>query len=320
MMRSPNPDAYEPRLNPFMQIYEQEAPEPIRVKVGKIPDGEGLEQHSFRRYLDTASARRVSVGTASREKYFDEVDTAVRALREEWRNAWKHAEGEELVDDMDGYQQYAARANDIASKIASVNPGGMLYGLTRSPQNMLHSVFDIDRFWRYIDFMPGLLDDLDYLLDENAAPFVNSGKFLYPPMSTRMYHTNLYSGGIGWRAYVVRRFPSAGESGMNAIHPNTGELIEMPDLPDMHINIFRVSDERAPLWHCVYSKDVYRFSLGFKLDDVDIYRLLVHTGIAAPDSSLEDISGEWNKNMKSKWKRLTKRRSLSENSIYHLVE
>ena len=79
--------------------------------------------------------------------------------------------GEELVDDMDGYQQYAARANDIASKIASVNPGGMLYGLTRSPQNMLHSVFDIDRFWRYIDFMPGLLDDLDYLLDENAAPF-----------------------------------------------------------------------------------------------------------------------------------------------------
>ena len=147
---------------------------------------------------------------------------------------------------------------------------------------------------------------------------VNSGKFLYPPMSTRMYHTNLYSGGIGWRAYVVRRFPSAGESGMNAIHPNTGELIEMPDLPDMHINIFRVSDERAPLG----TASIAKMYTAFHLDSswtMSIYIDCWFTQeLPRQTLVLKIYQASGIKNMKSKWKRLTKRRSLSENSIYHL--
>ena len=58
------------------------------------------------------------------------------------------------------------------------------------------------------------------------------------------------------------------------MHPNTGDVFEIPDHDDMAINIFRINDMRAPLWHCVYSHDAHRFSLGMKFADEDVFKIL----------------------------------------------
>ena len=45
------------------------------------------------------------------------------------------------------------------------------------------------------------------------------------------------------------------------------------------INLFRIRKEPA-FWHCVYNKDVHRFSVGLKLSLWDTFKLLLLTNEA----------------------------------------
>jgi len=89
------------------------------------------------------------------------------------------------------------------------------------------------------------------------------------------------------------------------LHPNTGEVHVMQDSDEMTLNLFRVGDVHAPNWHCVYSRDAHRFSLGMKLKDEDVYRILVRTGNARPDAaSMRQDANFWRRNGNEKESRV----------------
>ena len=100
-----------------------------------------------------------------------------------------------------------------------------------------------------------------------------SGHFYYPPGAVREWHTNIGEGGLGWRAYIVRKSkfrPRGAQRGLSkdtsnrsvlrVLHPRTKEMITIPDPDEMVINIFKVT-AKPPLWHCVASEGAHRFSV-----------------------------------------------------------
>jgi len=92
---------------------------------------------------------------------------------------------------------------------------------------MFNSAWEMDDFSRFLDWTPDVMNPLEWFLDHFPSPLFNSGKFYYPPGATREWHTNIYSGGVGWRAYIVRRWPPGSESGTNMLHVNTGEVLRL---------------------------------------------------------------------------------------------
>jgi len=133
----------------------------------------------------------------------------------------------------------------------------------------------LDDFDNFIEpnKLPEFIKNLNWFLDTFSDPFHNSGKFYYPPKGVREWHTNSYHGGPGWRMYVVVR-DYDGDSGMNVIDPETKENLNIKDIGTASINFFKITDHRSPTWHCVYSKNVNRYSLGLKLTENEINKLI----------------------------------------------
>lgn len=134
---------------------------------------------------------------------------------------------------------------------------------------------NLNNFDKFIEptKLPEFIKNLNWFLDTFSDPFYNSGKFYYPPKGVREWHTNAYQGGPGWRMYVIIR-DSEGDSGMNIIDPNTKEFLNIKDLGTASINFFKITDNNNPTWHCVYSKNVNRYSMGLKLTDDEINKLI----------------------------------------------
>jgi hypothetical protein len=135
---------------------------------------------------------------------------------------------------------------------------------------------NLDEFDSFIETseIDNFINNMNWFLDNFKTPFQNSGKFYYPPKGVREWHTNSYQGGPGWRLYVILRDSEFGDSGINVIDPETKELIYFKDLGKLSINIFRITDYKNPTWHCVYSKDVNRYSFGIKITDKEVLNIL----------------------------------------------
>ena len=121
--------------------------------------------------------------------------------------------------------------------------------------------------------IPTFIKNMHWFLDNFKEPFHNSGKFYYPPKGVREWHTNAYQGGPGWRMYIIVKTDN-GESGLNIIDPKTKEIKKFKDLGMLSINIFRITDKKNPSCHCVYSKNSNRFSLGIKISENYIDKIL----------------------------------------------
>ena len=313
MNRSPNPDAYEAQMSSFLKSYREARrrgvgdDDEIVKTLEFVPDGEGLSNHRSGALVDKTSMKELDGVTNAFSSAQDAFRAQVTGLRKEWSSLWDEIDDFELLGDFKKMDELTEKVHDIERNISRLSPGGVMWNPPSDIENMFHSSWSMDDFHRYTNHTPNISSILSWMLDEYDAPFQNSGAFYYPPMSSRMWHTNIYSGGKGWRAYIVRKWPPDGNSGVNVLHPNTGKILHMPDLNEMHINIFKVTDARAPLWHCVYSENAHRFSLGYKMHSSDVYKILVKTSMADSDNeALSTIKEKWAKLYESEMQNLAK--------------
>lgn len=97
------------------------------------------------------------------------------------------------------------------------------------------------------------------------------GFFYYPPGAFHNWHTNQYHE-HGWRLYMIG-VPHGGDSSFFYVDRKTKELREVKDR-DATINLFRVGSKNDKLYHSASSLTAERWSMGFKVDDMFIYKLL----------------------------------------------
>ena len=133
----------------------------------------------------------------------------------------------------------------------------------------------LENFDKFIKPNKQFINNMYWLLNKFKNPFYNSGKFYYPPKGVREWHTNSYHGGPGWRIYIIIRDSYKGDSGMNIIHPETKKFINIKDKGYATINLFKITNKHNPTWHCIYSKNVNRFSFGFKITDSEVKQLFL---------------------------------------------
>ena len=234
----------------------------------------------FSAFRTSRIARLEAIHAKERKATRKEKEAAKKAAEAAGR---KYVDAEEredqaLFDDGEGTDpMWALRKHDSRSR-------GILKGKWK-----------MDDWEQFYDagLTPDIIYNLNQLLDNYLGHFHVSGHFYYPPGAVREWHTNIGEGGLGWRAYIVRKShfrPAAGDqtrfskstsnrSVLRVMHPRTKEVVTIPDLDEMAINIFKVTKE-PPLWHCVASEGAHRFSVGMKLTDVDVFHLLVDAGRA----------------------------------------
>ena len=141
------------------------------------------------------------------------------------------------------------------------------------------SVEKWDEFYDRGDGPEGIIDKMNDWMDMFGT-IHKSGHFYYLPGSVREWHTNRWAAGPGYRAYIIRHGKRGGHtSGIKYLNMYNNETVDVPDLEEMHINLFRIRKEPA-FWHCVYNKDVHRFSVGLKLSLWDTFKLLLLTNEA----------------------------------------
>lgn len=275
MSKCPNPDVYEPYPSPFLDIVknalrraDRDAPRKSALYklLNGVPRNEGLDKHDVELILDE-------------EKFEEHIDVEAHMVYnlydrdkinekfQAWNKANEVKERATRVGNMTQKKESEKIIAELEKQLESKLKAGFMWHWSRT---MFMSAWDLNTFSRFMKWTPNILDPLEWFLDKFASPFYNSGRFYYPPGATREWHTNVYSGGVGWRAYVVRKFPKGANSGTVILHPNTGETAVMKDLDEMSLNIFRIGDIRAPNWHCVYSENAHRFSLGMKLKNQDV--------------------------------------------------
>ena len=265
----PNPDVVEPRVVDLFYYALRELPphDSFRHFLQRIPDGEGIHLHDLERVYDAE--------TSAAQKRFRETHRSL------WRAPVKVQERdakrvEKLKKLVRAYARETCPAAVDVDEIRFQRPwrwdDAGFYESTFELFDLIATTYGNPRFDR-------ILRDVDALLDAFRDPFDVTGKFGYAPRSARSWHTNVPKGGPGWRVYVVR---AKGTSGMNVLFPSSGRIVGLKDSTDeMTLNAFQVKDvHQGPLWHCVWSKDNFRYSLGIKLTEDDFYRLLQRIGYA----------------------------------------
>ena len=85
----------------------------------------------------------------------------------------------------------------------------------------------------------------------------------YPPGAFRRWHTDRWSGYLGWEVFLVE-VAQAGRSSFRYVDPRTGEMVVVPDRNDVAY-FFRVTGEEPLFWHGVLCEDTFRWSQGFQV-------------------------------------------------------
>ena len=228
MMKCPNPDVYEPYPSPFLEIIKNsmrrvDRSAPMKSALYKllnaVPRSEGLDKHNIELILDEAKLEdHIDVEAALVYDLYDR--DKINEKFKSWNKANEVKERAVRVGNVTQKKEYEKIILELEKELESKLKAGFMWHWSRT---MFMSAWDLNTFSRFMKWTPNILDPLEWFLEKFSSPFYNSGRFYYPPGATREWHTNVYSGGVGWRAYVVRKFPKGANSGTVLLHPNTGE-------------------------------------------------------------------------------------------------
>ena len=85
----------------------------------------------------------------------------------------------------------------------------------------------------------------------------------YPPGAFRRWHTDRWSGYLGWEVFLVE-VAQPGKSSFRYVDPRTGTMVVVPNRNDVAY-FFRVTGEEPLSWHGVLCEDTFRWSQGFQV-------------------------------------------------------